>query len=197
MADLTDILPHALDAVGAILEIESAPVAVVVVGGATLHLLGLVTRTTQDVDVIARAVTPVGEDPVVLMPADPLPEPLARAIARVSRDFGLPADWMNTAVARQWSQGLPPWLAEDLEWRRYGALQVGLAGRRTLIALKLFAAVDQSLRSVHAQDLIALAPTDAELDEASGWVLTQDASHVFPQLVSQVVQHVRDARRDR
>jgi hypothetical protein len=100
-------------------------------------------------------------------------------------------------VARQWSQGLPPWLPDDIAWRRYGGLRVGLVGRRTLIALKLFAAVDQSPRSVHAQDLIALAPSDDELREAAEWVETQDASEHFPALVAEMVEHVRGRRRDR
>ncbi|HYH79912.1 MAG TPA: hypothetical protein VEX86_08940 [Longimicrobium sp.] len=119
-----------------------------------------------------------------------------RAIARVARDFSLPDDWLNTAVAAQWNQGLPPWLGDDLEWRSYDALRVGLAGRRTLITLKLFAAADQSTRSVHAQDLAALAPTDAELEDAAAWVVTQDASPEFPRLVNEIAEHVR-ARRDR
>jgi hypothetical protein len=98
----------------------------------------------------------------------------------------------------QWSQGLPPWLAHDITWRRYEGLHVGLVGRRTLLALKLFAAVGQSVRSVHAQDLLALNPSDAELDEASAWVVTQDASDSFPRLVAEVVvEHVRAHRRNR
>ena len=67
-------------------------------------------------------------------------------------------------------QGLPPWISDDLTWRRFGALLIGLAGRQTLIALKLFAAVDQGPRSVHYQDLVVLAPTDEELDIAASWV---------------------------
>jgi hypothetical protein len=104
---------------------------------------------------------------------------LQRAILRVSRDFSLAPDWINTAIARQWSQGLPPWLPNDITWRRYGGLHIGLVGRRTLFALKLFATVDQSVRSVHAQDLVALEPSDAELEEAAAWVVTQDASDPF------------------
>jgi hypothetical protein len=192
-----DRLLRTLQALGAILASEGESAAVVVVGGATLNLLGLITRTTQDVDVIARAIPTSDGQPFMLVPPDPMPAPLQRGIARVARDFGLADDWMNTVVARQWSQGLPPWLADDLEWRRYGGLHVGLAGRRTLIALKLFAAADQSLRSVHAQDLLALAPSDVELDEAAAWVMMQDASAVFPQFVAQVVEHVRNARGNR
>jgi hypothetical protein len=186
MDDLTEVLPQALQAVGDLLEAEGARATIVVVGGATLNLLGLVERTTHDVDVIARV-----DAGMTLVPPDPLPPALQRAIARVARDFGLMDDWLNTMVARQWQQGLPPGLAQDVQWRSYGALDVGLVGRRTLIALKLFATADQSPRSVHAQDLLALAPSEAELREAAAWVITQDASPLFPEIVAKVVEYVR------
>lgn len=192
MSYLSDILPEALSAVGALLAAEGAQEAIVVVGGASLSLLGLVERTTQDVDVIARTGTAAATD--MLIPPDPLPPSLVRAIVRVARDFSLPEDWLNTTVAMQWKQGLPPWIGEDLEWRSYNGLNVGLAGRRTLVALKLFAAVDQSPRSVHAQDLVTLAPTDAELEDAAKWVALQDASPDFPQLINGVIEYVRGRR---
>lgn len=197
MSELTAVLEPALSAVGELLAADDTEVALVVVGGATLNLLGLLDRTTRDVDVIALAADPVGAVPALLSPPDPLPEPLVRAVLRVARDFGLERDWINTAIARQWSQGLPPWLAHDITWRRYGGLHMGLVGRRTLVALKLFAATDQSVHSVHAQDLKALDPSDEELADASAWVVTQDASNAFPRLVSEVVEHVRGHRRNR
>lgn len=196
MAELTGVLEAALSAAGELLAAEDADAAIVVVGGATLNLLRLVERTTDDVDVIARA-EPVGESPGVLVPPDPLPDALQRAIRRVSRDFALAPDWINTEVGQQWSQGVPPWLSDDITWRRYGGLRVGLVGRRTLIALKLFAAVDQSPRSVHAQDLIALTPSDDELRQAADWVETQDASEHFPALVAEMMDYVRGRRGDR
>src|SRR5690349_20691535 len=132
MEELTPVLEPALAAVGDLLAAEKSEVALVVVGGATLNLLGLVDRTTQDVDVIALASKPIGVVPARLAPPDPLPDPLQRAILRVARDFGLTPDWINTAIARQWTQGLPSWLPHDITWRRYGGLHVGLVGRRTL-----------------------------------------------------------------
>lgn len=71
---------------------------------------------------------------------------------------------------------------------------MGLAGRRTLVALKLFAAVDGGPDSVHLQDLLVLAPIDAELDEAAGWVATQDAAPEFASMLEEVVVHVRSNR---
>ncbi|HEX2095108.1 MAG TPA: hypothetical protein VHG28_22095 [Longimicrobiaceae bacterium] len=101
---------------------------------------------------------------------------------------------MNAEVGSQWVHGLPPWISEELTWRSYGNLDVGLVGRRTLIALKLFAAVDGGPGSVHVQDLLALAPTDADLAEVQSWVTTQDAYESFDAMISQVIDHVRRHR---
>ncbi|NBC19387.1 MAG: hypothetical protein GVY18_18940 [Bacteroidetes bacterium] len=68
---------------------------------------------------------------------------------------------------------------------------MGLAGRRTLLALKLFAAVDQGPESVHVQDLVALRPTEAELEEAASWVRAQDAAPEFASMTREVVRYVR------
>lgn len=189
-------LERALQAAGELLRAEGAEAAIVVVGGASLSLLGFLSRTTRDVDVIARLRNPEDGDATtrLLIPPAPFPEPLARAVRTVARDFGLPVDWMNADVALQWRSGLPPGLADDLAWRRYSALRVGLAGRSSLIALKLFAAVDGGPRGVHFQDLLALHPTDGELEEAAAWVRTQDASAVFVQMVGEVVALTREKR---
>ena len=121
-----------------------------------------------------------------------MPETVVRAARAVARDRDLPADWLNTEIAAQWRTGLPPDLADDLTWRRFGGppggLVLGLVGRRTLITLKLFAAVDRGPRSVHFQDLRALAPTRAELDVAAAQVRTQDESLVFADMVGQVIE---------
>jgi hypothetical protein len=185
-----------LAAVGDLLEAKSEDVGIVVVGGASLNLLGLIERTTGDVDVIAR-VHPSDDGPEqalpeqALIPPEPMPESLMDAVETVARDFDLPANWMNAVIGAQWDLGLPPRLEEDLTWRTYGGLRVGLAGRRTLIALKLFAAVDQGPESVHVQDLVSLRPNEEELEEAAGWVRAQDASPEFATMTHEVVQHVR------
>lgn len=102
---------------------------------------------------------------------------------------------MNAVVEAQWEQGLPPGLLEDTTWRNYGGgLDVGLVGRRTLIALKLFAAVDGGRRSVHLQDLVALDPSPDELEMAVVWVKTQDAAPEWTSLVEDVKRHVERDR---
>lgn len=186
-------IERALQAVGELLAAEREEVDVVVVGGATLNLLGIIRRTTRDVDVIAQAYRDAGGR-LRLAHAEPFPDPLERAIEAVGRDLGLEPDWMNAAVGRQWAAGLPPGIEHDVEWRTYGGLRVGLVGRRSLIALKLFAAVDQGPRSVHMQDLLALGPADDELAFAASWVRTQDASAEFPGMVQQAVEYVAQHR---
>jgi len=179
-----------LTALGSHLSEEGTSAGIVVVGGSSLAIMGWVERTTQDIDVIAQAT--MAGDTWELSDPDPLPEPLLAAVARVARDYGLPDDWLNTTIGAQWNSGLPPGFLEEIEWRRYGALDVGFAGRGGLIALKLFAAVDQGPGSVHLQDLLALGPTDSELKQAGDWVSIQDAAEGFSTLVREVIAHVLD-----
>ena len=193
---MTDAIPleRALTALGELLAVDGETARLVAVGGAALRLLGLVDRTTTDVDVIARVPSAAsGRD---VEHPEPLPAPVVRAAAAVARDLGLPSDWLNTEIAAQWRTGLPPGLGDDLTWLRFGGppggLELGLVGRPTLVALKLFAAVDRGPGSVHFQDLRALAPTQVELDVAAAWVRTQDESAVFGKMVDQVVDRTLD-----
>jgi hypothetical protein len=192
MTDLTaETLRELLDAVGAHLDEMGATASIVVVGGAALAATGMIDRTTKDVDVVARAIREGGKR--TLIPPDPLPEGLLAAIRRVARDYSLDEAWMNTVIGAQWTQGLPEWLPDEVDWEDFGGLEVGFAGRRSLIALKLFAAIDKGRESAHYQDLLTLAPTPAELEQAASWVREQDAGESFPDLLSEVLD---DAEHD-
>lgn len=86
---------------------------------------------------------------------------------------------------------LPDGFEDRVQWSRFGSLHVGTAGRLDLIALKLFAAVDNpGFRNVHYQDLLAMRPTQEELATARAWVVTQDASSTFPALVDAMVRRL-------
>lgn len=182
-----------LTAVGEHLAAWGDSAAIVVVGGSALAMMGWVDRTTEDVDVIARAAGFGRGSRRRLLPPEPLPDALTAAVERVARDYGLRSDWMNAAAGMQWLTGLPDGFDEGLEWRRFGALHVGFAGRASLIALKLFAAVDQGSESVHFQDLVGLEPTDGELDVAAEWVSRQDPVEYFADQVAEEVDNVRSA----
>jgi len=185
-------ISEAIEALGEILAAEGESVAVVVVGGTAMIVQGYVERVTRDVDIIA-----IGRDgeegkPRSIEPPDPLPEPLARAISRVARDFNLPDDWMNTTAGLQWETGLPPGFADRIHWRQYGGLWLGLADRHDLILMKLYAAADnEGPSSVHYQDLLALRPTHDELDAAAIWVRAQDTSPEFSRILSQAVEQAK------
>jgi len=177
-----------LYAIGEQLARVDARYAIVIVGGAALSLQRVVQRTTNDVDVIAIA----DASTHLIRRPDPLPDVLTGAIARVTRDFNLRPDWMNTVVAQQWRAGLPPGFGDRVEWRTYGGLAVGIASRIDLIFLKLFAVADtRGPDTHHYPDLIALRPSDPELDAAAVWVATQDVSPAWPDTVRKVVEHVR------
>ncbi len=181
----------ALTALGERLAHAHSPCTIVVVGGTALNLLGLVDRPTIDVDVLAR-VGETGE----LQPPDPLPNALVQAIAAVARDRGLLEHWVNTTVADQWRFGLPPGLPSRIHWRPFAALTVGLVDRRDLIFFKLYASADQTgPDNVHVRDLLALRPSDDELDDAAAWVARQDASPDFRAVVAKVLTYVRQTLR--
>ena len=186
----------ALKAVGEILEAEGHCFAIVVVGGTALNLLGVVDRATRDVDVIATGHPPDASAPSLKEPPAQLPPPLDRAATLVAKDLGLDSDWINTGPALQWRQGLPPGLDSRVRWDRYAGLHVGVVGRRDLVFLKLYAAADSTgPTSVHYQDLLALHPSAQELHDASDWILTQDASPDFHQVLEQGIGHVREDTR--
>ncbi len=90
-----------LTAVGEQLAASGASASIVVVGGAALSVAGYVSRTTRDIDIIARLEQT--EDGQELVNAEPLPAVLIEAIRKVARDFMLAADWMNTEIAGQWA----------------------------------------------------------------------------------------------
>jgi hypothetical protein len=73
---------------------------------------------------------------------------------------------------------------------------VGLAGRYDLIHLKLYAAADDvGPSSRQFKDLLALAPTPAELEAAREWIATQDPSPAMAEVVASVINHVRQTGR--
>ena len=171
------------------LTVAGVSVAIVVVGGASLVLTGLIERATKDIDIIAQVDESNGS--AMPLPAVPLPPAMEEAIRTVARDFALPADWMNTQVGAQWQAGLPPDLLVGAVRRQYGRLTVYFAARAGLIPLKLFATIDSGPESKHYQDLLALAPTDEETDRAADWVRGQDVGEHFEQLMEQAVERLR------
>ena len=172
-------LDQALVALAAFLEADRAdPERLVVIGGSALIALGIVSRTTKDMDIMA------GVDPGLgLVDPRPLSPALLRAAGKVARELQLDPNWLNTGPADQIQAGLPVGFLSRLTRRDYGHyLTIFYPDRFDLIHLKLFAAIDQG-PGRHVSDLKALLPSEEELLLAARWVLTQDAGEVFPQIV--------------
>ena len=141
----------------------------IICGGSALIALGLVNRTTKDIDVVARIAH--GE---IIDPA-PLPEELVKTATKLARFSGLPADWLNTGPADLYRMGLPEGFAQRLVTRVIGAnLIFHYISRFDQIHFKLYAAVDRG--GYHITDLLALAPTDEEIRQAAKWAMTHDVS---------------------
>ena len=136
-------LEEALRTLGAVLEARATPYAVLVVGGSNLLLLGLVDRSTADLDVIALK---EGEHYRRL---HGIPGPLARAAEEVADALGIAAGWLNDGPASLMDLGLPPGWEERVELRRFGALEVHLTSRFDQICFKLYAAVDRGPKDKH------------------------------------------------
>ncbi len=180
----------ALSRVGDLLADEGQTVAIAIIGGAALLLSGLVKRATQDVDVLAlRDPGPRGE---LRRPPDPLPEPLLKAVRTVQRDQHLVPDWLNAEAGRQWITGIPEGLFARLTWMQFGGLQVGIASRTDLIALKIYAATGATgAGDKHYQDLLALKPDRDELAAAAGWARTQGSGPEFSRELKAILDHAK------
>lgn len=166
-------LTRALTVLGGLLAERGHRYEIVAIGASALMLLGLVTRPTRDVDIVA-IVGPEG-----YAKPRPLPEPLATAVGDVAATLGLSANWLNAGPADLLDFGLPQGFAERVVTRAYASLIVHVAGRFDQICFKLYAAVDQGPNSRHFADLRQLEPTHAEIVEAARWTRTHDPSEGF------------------
>jgi hypothetical protein len=138
----------------------------VVIGGAALNLLGIVSRPTKDYDILVPALSPMVAD-------------AAKEFAVSMRALGetLPLDWLNNGPI-----SLAPLLPPGWQGRLQPAFSGGVIvlrslGRPDLLKSKLFAFCD---RGTDLGDCIALAPTADELREALPWLEYQDANPDWP-----------------
>lgn len=138
----------------------------VVIGGAALNLLGVISRLTKDCD--------------ILFPE--IPQDIAKAsqsFAREVREKGgaLVDEWLNNGPASLQTQLLPGW-KNRLQTAFDGqAIRLRSLGREYLLCAKLFALCD---RGIDLLDCVALAPSRAELDKIVPWLEQQDANPQWP-----------------
>lgn len=174
-------LQKALTVLGDILLDRQLHFEVVAIGGGGLLLLGMIARSTKDVDLVAL----VENDDFVS--AKHLPPPLLEAIAEVGLALNLGKNWINAGPSDLLTMGLPEGFVDRMHTQQYGGLTLHLAGRFDQICFKLYASVDQGPGSKHFADLKMLHPTHAELKSAAKWCQTQDVSESFAEDLSEVL----------
>ena len=103
-----DRLAEALATLGALLEERGEAIGVLIVGGGSLLLLGVVERPTADVDVVGFS------SAAGYARADVLPEFLTTAVRDVGDALGLGDAWFNTGPA-----GLLEFGLEGQRWNDY------------------------------------------------------------------------------
>jgi hypothetical protein len=182
-------IERALELLGQRLEYLAAPPTLLLVGGgAALNLLGLVVRTTQDVDIIALVHSESGG--VAFEKAEPLPTYLREASEQVALDLGLPRTWLNPGPTSLLDFGLPSGCLDRAIERSYGSrLRLLLLSRLDQIHLKLYAAVDQR-GGRHLADLQELRPAADELLAAARWTKTHDPSQGFHQELAGLLRQI-------
>lgn len=139
----------------------------IIIGGGALSLMGVISRETQDIDVL---------DPI-----------LPPAIVASSHEFAAQHNANGTATLKQaWLNNGPESLRRDLPggWQSRtqliysgAAIELHVLGRSDLLKSKLFAFCD---REMDRQDCLKLKPTEIELKEAMAWVKLQDQNPGWP-----------------
>jgi len=162
-----------LTTLGQLLSERSLRYELLAIGGGALHLLGLITRPTRDIDVVALV------DDGSLVSVAELPGPLQRAVDDTAKVLRLPSEWFNPGPRSLMDLGLPNGVLERAHRREWGGLILHIADRSDQIFFKLYAAVDQGPRSKHLEDLRGLEPTADELRAAAAWARTHDPSEGF------------------
>jgi hypothetical protein len=179
----SETLEQALKLLAEKLEFDRAePASLVVCGGASLIALGLVSRTTKDVDVLA-LMSEQGQ----LLPSDPLPESVSRAVSEIASQLDLYPKWLNGGPTDLLKWGLPEGFRDRLTRRDYGTcLTIWHVSRLDQIHFKVFAATDAG-PGRHVNDLLALHPSREEVLAAAQWALTQDASEGFVMVLKEML----------
>lgn len=111
-------LEQALQTLGAVLSARKQHESLVLVGGGALVLLGLVDRSTKDLDVVAC----MRDDQ--LREARPFSEALTEAIRDVAVALDLAPDWQNPGPADLLQLGLPAGFVRRAHHRDYGDMQL-------------------------------------------------------------------------
>jgi hypothetical protein len=142
----------------------------IIIGGAALSILHIISRMTEDVDCI---------DPEI-------PLEIKRASAefiKANPQFGLnPEKFLNNGPITIINFLPKGWRERTVLIFPGESLTFFTLGRSDLLKTKLDAMVH---RGRDMEDVIAMKPTKAELEESREWVLTADGGETWPEMVKE------------
>jgi hypothetical protein len=141
----------------------------VVCGGSALLAQKIISRSTEDVDILAMRDFDGGVDR-----AYPMPEALKLAATEVATELHLRENWLNSAASFHFPDLhlLPNTFWQELENRNYGDyLKISFVSRRGQIQLKLYAALNRD-EPRDLADLKALAPDALETESGLRWIIS-------------------------
>lgn len=161
----------------AFLAMRGLSLEAVVIGGAALSLLGVVSRQTRDCDILHPELPPEIVD-------------AATEFAELRRRDGevLADDWLNNGPSSLTDVLPARWIERVQTVFAGAAITLHCLGRIDLLMSKLFALCD---RGIDLQDCIALAPTSTEIDEIMPWLEQQDANPDWPAHVRATVEDLQ------
>lgn len=143
------------------------------IGGAALQLLGVVSRTTKDCDIL---------EPLI-------PNPIIEAVQEFAKIKGLRSDWLNNG---------PQSLLRDLsfDWKDSrrtlftgNALILYTLSKQDLLGSKLFAYLD---RGIDLDDIVKLSPTLDEISILIPWLKDRDANSDWPEYVNIKIAELKE-----
>ena len=140
-------------------------------GGAALIALGVVSRSTNDVDLLLPKIN----------------AEMKAAIAAMAEKLGLSDGWVNNGpddMVEYLDQG---WRERCTQIFSGQALKVFCLSRQELLNTKLWAACD---RIDDVPDILAMSPSEDELAVARQWVLRCDGASLWAEIVDQCVAHI-------
>ncbi len=169
-------------------DLNADPIEMLVCGGTALNVLGYVQRTTEDVDIVAYIEK--GKDGETrITKAEGLKPDLKEAAERVQKDFNLTDNWLNTGPASVMDFGLPEGYRDRVKIHSYGEkLKIYFLERYDQIHFKLYAAVDRGGK--HFDDLMALKPTEDEIEQAARWSMTHDISEPYKGVLKDLLKQI-------
>jgi hypothetical protein len=141
-------------------------------GGSALNLSGLISRTTEDVDVLGLKSG--------ALEVEPLPAWLLQCAAEVAHESGIEEEWFNDAAYVLKGFGFPHGMLNRVILESFGeSLEVAIVSRLDLVAMKCLAALDPKFGRRHLEDLVDLAPNAQELAFAREWLFARPTSLEF------------------